>query len=147
MTQAALPELKKQRGRIVNVSSGASQHPIEAWSAYCAAKAGLNHFTRVLAAEEPAVTVVAVRPGVVDTQMQAVIRQEGPGMMTDAKVAYFQGLQTDGKLQPAHVPARSLAWLALHAPIEMSGTYVESTDPRILQPALDFFGDQFETLL
>ena len=59
--------LRRQRGRIINVSSGAANHPIAMASAYCAAKAGLNHFTRVVAEEEPSLTVVAVRPGVVDT--------------------------------------------------------------------------------
>ncbi len=147
MTRAVLPDLKKQQGRVINVSSGAAVRPIKAWSAYCAAKAALNHFTRVLAAEEPRVTAVAVRPGVVDTQMQAVIRRQGPGMMAADMVAYFTQLKADDKLIPAHLPARSLAWLALHAPAALSGEFVEHTDPQIFQPALDYFGDNFKPLL
>jgi NAD(P)-dependent dehydrogenase (short-subunit alcohol dehydrogenase family) len=38
--------------------------------AYGSSKAALNHLARTLAVEEPDVTTVAVRPGVVDTDMQ-----------------------------------------------------------------------------
>lgn len=34
-------------------------------------------FGETLAKEEPEVTSVSIRPGVVDTEMQAVIRREG----------------------------------------------------------------------
>ncbi|MGD2099267.1 MAG: hypothetical protein PVG35_16935 [Desulfobacterales bacterium] len=38
------------------------------------------------------------------------------------------------------MPARSLAWLALHAPVEFSGQFLNYDDPPIHQPALTFFG-------
>ncbi|MFC1581106.1 SDR family NAD(P)-dependent oxidoreductase, partial [Thermodesulfobacteriota bacterium] len=81
MAKAAIPELRKTEGRIVNVSSGAATLPVPWASAYCASKAALNHFTAVLAQEEPLITVVAVRPGMVDTDMQALLRNTGPGGM------------------------------------------------------------------
>ncbi len=64
---------------IVNVSSGAGKHPIDAWSTYCASKAGLDLFSRVADAEQNIntahpVKVLSVAPGVVDTKMQAEIR-------------------------------------------------------------------------
>ena len=59
---------------IINVSSGAGKHPIEAWSTYCASKAALDMFTQVLQAEQPSFKVFAVAPGIVDTPMQASIR-------------------------------------------------------------------------
>ena len=77
MIQAAISSLRSQNGRIVNVSSGAANRVLENVSAYCAAKAALNHFTRVLAEEEPGLTAVTIRPGVVDTDMQTTIRNEG----------------------------------------------------------------------
>lgn len=40
-------------------------------------KAALNHFTQTLALEEPSITAIAVRPGVVDTSMQDLIRSQG----------------------------------------------------------------------
>ena len=41
-------------GTIVNVSSGAAIRPLEGWSAYCAAKAGLAMLTRAIALETTA---------------------------------------------------------------------------------------------
>jgi NAD(P)-dependent dehydrogenase (short-subunit alcohol dehydrogenase family) len=144
MARASILELRNNRGRVVNVSSGAATTPIQAASAYCAAKAGLNHFTRVLAAEEPSVVCVTMRPGVVDTDMQAVIRQVGPAAMPPDQFAYYQGLKDEGKLEPPWVPARSIAWLALHAPLEWSGHFLNYDDPNISRPALEVFGEGLE---
>jgi len=140
MARAAILGLRRQKGRIVNVSSGAANIPIRAASAYCAAKAGLTHFTRVLAAEEPSLVCVSVRPGVVDTDMQVVIRQEGPKVMTPDQMAYYQGLKSEGKLEPSWEPARSIAWLSLYAPQEWSGKFLDYDDQEISQPALSMFG-------
>jgi NAD(P)-dependent dehydrogenase (short-subunit alcohol dehydrogenase family) len=142
LIRAAIAELREQRGRIVNVSSGAATISIENASAYCAAKAALNHFSRVLAAEEPRLTVVAIRPGVVDTRMQDTIRQKGAGIMSAEQLAYYQNLKADGQLEKPEVPGRSLAWLALHAPIEFSGQFLNYDDPPISQPALAVFGER-----
>ena len=45
LSKFSIPELRKARGRIINVSSGAASLPIESASAYCASKAALNLFT------------------------------------------------------------------------------------------------------
>jgi NAD(P)-dependent dehydrogenase (short-subunit alcohol dehydrogenase family) len=144
LTRSAVPELRKQHGRIVNVSSGAANIAIANASAYCAAKAALNHFTRVLAEEEPAVTAVAMRPGVVDTDMQALIRKEGPKVMSPEQIAYYQDLKDRGKLEAPGTPGRSIAWLALHAPPEFSGRFFDYDDPRISKPALAAFGETLD---
>ena len=140
LTHAAISELRKQNGRIINVSSGAATTAMENVSAYCAAKAALNHFTRVLAAEESGLTVLTMRPGVVDTRMQEIIRREGPNFMSAEQNAYYQGLKERGQLEPPEVPARSIAWLALHGPHEFSGDFLNYDDPRIVRPALEVFG-------
>jgi NAD(P)-dependent dehydrogenase (short-subunit alcohol dehydrogenase family) len=134
LSQAAIPHLRASRGRIVNVSSGAAVKAVEGWSAYCVAKAALTHLTRLLAAEEPAIVSVALRPGVVDTAMQAQIREEGGGAMTPERSAYFRRLKTDGELLDPAVPARTIAWLALSAPAELSGRFLEYDDPRLSDP-------------
>lgn len=141
LTRAAIANLREQHGRIVNVSSGAATVIVENASAYCAAKAALNHFGRVLAAEEPRLTVMAVRPGVVDTRMQDTIRQKGQGVMSAEQLAYYQQLKAGGQLERPEVPGRALAWLALHAPREFSGQFLDYDDPRISRPALEAFGD------
>ncbi len=141
MTMAALASLRKSRGRVVNVSSGAASRVVQAASAYCASKAGLNQFTSVLAAEEPGITVIAVRPGVVDTPMQDIIRREGPEKMPAEQAAYYRGLKTGNRLEPPEVPARAIAWLGMRAPHSWSGSFLSYDEPRIAGPAADFFNN------
>jgi NAD(P)-dependent dehydrogenase (short-subunit alcohol dehydrogenase family) len=138
--RAAISELRRHNGRIVNVSSGAATMALATVSAYCTGKAALNHFTRVLAAEEPAVTALTVRPGVVDTDMQAVLRNETDNAMPAEQIAYYQQLKERGELEPPQIPARAIAWLALHAQPEFSGQFWDYDDPRISKPAVQVFG-------
>lgn len=64
--------------RIVNISSGAGSNAYEGWGTYCATKAGLDHFSRVVAIEqvnaENPVEIVSIAPGIIDTGMQDTIR-------------------------------------------------------------------------
>ncbi len=144
MAKGAIPHLLKQKGRIINVSSGAANIPVSAASAYCASKAALVQFSRVLAAEEPSLTVLALRPGVVDTEMHALIRREGPKAMSPEQMAYYQRLTTEGRLEPPAVPARSIAWLCLHAPLDWSGQFLNYDDPQVMNPAIAVFGEHLE---
>ena len=142
LIRAAAAALTQQNGRIVNVSSGAANLALGSISAYCTAKAALNHFTRVLAVEEPELTALAVRPGVVDTDMQTLIRAEGPRAMPSDQAEYYRQLKDRGELEPGEIPARSIAWLALYAPREFSGRFLDYDDPRIQGPALEAFGER-----
>jgi NAD(P)-dependent dehydrogenase (short-subunit alcohol dehydrogenase family) len=144
LARAAVRELRRHRGRIVNVTSGAANLALEHVSAYCTAKAALNHFTRILAAEEKEITSLAVRPGVVDTDMQAVFRREGAGTLSTEQLAYYLDLKASGELEPPSVPGRAIAWLALFAPREFNGGFLDYDDPRIAEPALAFFGKGLE---
>ena len=142
LISAAISELRRHNGRIVNISSGAATMALATVSAYCTGKAALNHFTRVLAAEEPAVTALTVRPGVVDTDMQAVLRDEDEvdNAMPVEQIAYYRQLKERGELEPPEIPARAIAWLALHAPREFSGQFLDYDDPQISRPATELFG-------
>jgi benzil reductase ((S)-benzoin forming) len=96
--------------RIVNISSGAATRAIEGWSLYCASKAGLDHFGRCLALEQQRavhpVDVVGVSPGVVDTDMQARIRNADPAQFPDLPV--FQAMQQQGHLASPYAVAAKL---------------------------------------
>ncbi|MBL7728941.1 MAG: SDR family NAD(P)-dependent oxidoreductase [Dinghuibacter sp.] len=59
---------------LVNISSGAAQHPIGGWGMYCSTKAATYSFFNVVAEENPAIKVLQVDPGVIDTAMQQEIR-------------------------------------------------------------------------
>ena len=143
LIRSAIFSLRKRNGRIVNISSGAASMALETVSAYCTGKAALNHFTRVLAAEETAVTALTVRPGVVDTDMQAVLRTEAGNAMPAEQIAYYRQLKERGELEPPEIPARAIAWLALYAPRDFSGQFLDYDDPRISRPAVDVFGSSF----
>jgi NAD(P)-dependent dehydrogenase (short-subunit alcohol dehydrogenase family) len=132
LTQAALPHLRQRKGRVINVSSGAAVNVIPGWAAYCTAKAALNHFTRALAEEEPSITALAFRPGVVDTAMQATIREEGAQGMPDDVHARFVRYFEEGELLPPEVPACSLTILALYAPTEWSGAFMAWNNEEVL---------------
>ncbi len=101
--------------RVLNVSSGAGRRPIAGWAAYCAAKAGLDHFSRVTALDEQRLPnparIVSLAPGVVDTDMQGELRASDPGGFPDLE--QFRQLKATGQLATAQAAAaRVLAYLA-----------------------------------
>lgn len=65
-----------REGVLINISSGAAWGGYAGWSAYCAGKAGVALLTQCIALEEAeaGLRAHAVAPGVVDTEMQALIR-------------------------------------------------------------------------
>lgn len=79
--RAVIPHLKRQRrGKIINCSTISANLPDVGISAYAAAKAGINNFTRVLAAELAPynITVNAYAPGIIETDMvRDMIRERG----------------------------------------------------------------------
>ncbi|OZI53563.1 SDR family oxidoreductase [Bordetella genomosp. 5] len=98
--------------RIINISSGAGRNPNAGWGVYCATKAALDMYTRVLNAEHAAqgVRAVSLAPGIVDTDMQATIRSSDEASFP--ALARFQEFHATGKLSaPADVAARILAYL------------------------------------
>ena len=70
----------------------------------------LNHLALTLSVEEPDVTTISIRPGVVDTEMQREIREVHHERMSEKDRAKFAGLKRDGGLlrpeQPGHVIAK-----------------------------------------
>jgi 3-oxoacyl-[acyl-carrier protein] reductase len=80
VARAVLPRmLEAGTGTVINISSGAAHRPLEGWSAYCSAKAGLAMLTDAIALEyaDAGVRAFGLAPGVVDTDMQATIRASG----------------------------------------------------------------------
>ncbi|MGD9953660.1 MAG: SDR family NAD(P)-dependent oxidoreductase [Burkholderiales bacterium] len=78
-TQAVLPGMRRRQwGRIVNVSSGAARGAGSIGAHYNASKAGLEGLTRGYAARlaKEGVTVNAVAPALIDTEMMAAQREQ-----------------------------------------------------------------------
>ncbi|KAJ3179521.1 hypothetical protein HDU85_004794 [Gaertneriomyces sp. JEL0708] len=131
LAQATLPTLRKTKGRFILVSSGAAVGPKEGWNAYCSAKAAANMFIAGLGQEEKDVVSVALRPGVVDTEMQRVIREQGKAAMGDDSHAFFVQKHMDGQLLHPDVPGHVIAMLALSAPKELTGQFLSWDDSKL----------------
>jgi benzil reductase ((S)-benzoin forming) len=100
--------------KVLNISSGLGRRAMASQSAYCAAKAGMDHFTRCLALDEAAkphgAKVCSLAPGVIDTDMQVQLRGAPAASFPDAP--NFAHLKSDGLLtSPADAATRVLAWL------------------------------------
>lgn len=110
--QPALPHLRKSNGSILMTSSGAAASAYATWGAYGSSKAAMNHLALTLAVEEPSITTLSLRPGVVDTDMQVLVRSKSDVM--DAKdVEKFKGLFEQGKLVKAEDVGVVMARLAV----------------------------------
>jgi NAD(P)-dependent dehydrogenase (short-subunit alcohol dehydrogenase family) len=100
--------------KVLNISSGLGRRPMAAQAAYCAAKAGMDHFSRCVALEQAALPhgarICALAPGVIDTDMQVQLRSADAGRFPDRST--FEGLKQKGQLaSPAEAAARVLAHL------------------------------------
>ena len=85
MTRAVLPVMVRARyGRIVNISSVVALMGNPGQANYCAAKAGLVGFTKSLAREvaSRSITVNAVAPGFIDTDMTRALSPEARDKMS-----------------------------------------------------------------
>ena len=101
--------------KVLNISSGLGRRAMASQAAYCAAKAGMDHFTRCVALEEAqrpnGARVCSLAPGVIDTDMQVQLRGADPSLFPD--IGNFQGLKDKGMLtSPGEAAARVLAFLA-----------------------------------
>lgn len=114
----ALPGLVARRGAVVNLSSGAAHTAMEGWSAYCAGKAALAMVTRCLHVEYGAkgLRAFGFAPGLVDTDMQAAIRQSG--------INPVSAIPRES-LRPASEPGRAVAWLCSGAAADLAGGEID----------------------
>ncbi len=101
--------------RVLNISSGLGRRAMAGSATYCAAKAGMDHFSRAVALEEArrpnGARIVSLAPGVIDTDMQIQLRGADPVAFPDR--ANFVAMKDNGQLlSPEAAAARVLARLA-----------------------------------
>lgn len=68
LIQQVLP-LLSEHAAVLNISSDAAVEPYPGWGGYGSAKAALDHLSAIMAAEHPALSVYAVDPGDMRTEM------------------------------------------------------------------------------
>jgi len=103
--RAVLPGMiARGGGSILGVSSGAAYSPVEAWSAYCASKAGALMLTGMIDAENRAhgIRALGLSPGTVATQMQRDIKASGINPVS--KLEWADHI-------PPEWPAKCLLWM------------------------------------
>ncbi len=129
--RAAWPDMKASGwGRIVNVSSGAAVSDAARFNParfgpVAVAKAGLDHLTRILAAEGRVdkITATAFYPGLVDTRLEEEARaEEGPLQAT------FERYKARNLLIDPAIPARLIALLCTEEAAALSGRVLTADD-------------------
>jgi meso-butanediol dehydrogenase/(S,S)-butanediol dehydrogenase/diacetyl reductase len=116
LTQAAIPELRRSRGVIVNVASVGGVHPVYGTSAYGISKAGVIALTKSAALEfaRDGVRVNAIAPGGVATPMHEKSTAGGgvdPAIFTEAAARNMPKLSEREACTPDEI-ANAIAYLA-----------------------------------
>jgi NAD(P)-dependent dehydrogenase (short-subunit alcohol dehydrogenase family) len=101
--------------KVLNISSGLGRYPMASQAAYCAAKAGMDHFTRCMALDEAlqpnGAKVCSLAPGVIDTDMQVQLRGAAGEAFPDQNK--FLQLKAHGQLSsPEQAAKQVLRFLA-----------------------------------
>ena len=103
--RAVLPSmLERGGGTILNLSSGAAYGPVEAWSHYCASKAGALMLTRSIDKEyrDRGIRAIGLSPGTVATEMQREIKASGINPVS--RMDWSDHI-------PPEWPAKALLWM------------------------------------
>lgn len=109
LSQQLLPKLSG--GRVLNISSGAAHFPVVGWSAYCVSKASLSMLTRCWQLESASPAFASVMPGIIDTDMVAMIRHSEH--MDPDKLNFFKELKQNDRLLSPDTVALFLCWLLI----------------------------------
>jgi benzil reductase ((S)-benzoin forming) len=95
---------------IASISSGAALKNYAGWSLYCSAKAGLESYVRTVAVEQESETspfvLLNVDPGVMDTDMQSLIRSSHKDDFP--AVDYFIHRKASGELRTPDLVANGV---------------------------------------
>jgi NAD(P)-dependent dehydrogenase (short-subunit alcohol dehydrogenase family) len=116
--------LRRNKGSLVWVSSGAANMSLAAWGTYSSSKAAVNALVAHYAVEEPDVSSIAINPGRVDTDMQATIRDQGKASMNQSQHDNFVAAFETGELLKPEQPGSVIARLAVEPAKELSGRFL-----------------------
>ena len=102
------------RREVLNISSGLGRNAMGSQAPYCAAKAGMDHFSRAVALEQAALPngakIVSLAPGVIDTDMQVQLRGTAADAFPDRD--RFVQLKANGLLDsPGTAAGKVLGYL------------------------------------
>jgi NAD(P)-dependent dehydrogenase (short-subunit alcohol dehydrogenase family) len=98
-SQAYIAHVRKRgsasQGVLMNISSGAAWQAYAGWGPYCGSKAAVERLSQTIQLEEAEhLRVYSVAPGLIDTDMHALVRSCTPEQFPS--VAFFQDLKARG---------------------------------------------------
>ena len=103
--------------KVLNISSGLGRRAMASQAGYCAAKAGMDHFTRCVALEEAhkknGAKLCSLAPGVIDTGMQEQLRAADSNAFPDQ--SNFLKLKTSGALASPDEAAKKVLAVLMRA--------------------------------
>ena len=108
---------------VINISSGAAERALPGSGPYSIAKAGLEMLTRQIVADQkaPAFRAISVRPGIIDTGMQAYMRSRPREAF--ANVDMFREFHATGQLVPPAVVAAKIVDRLVLGEVENGRSY------------------------
>lgn len=120
------PLVKRRHGAIVNITSASGIHGTPGQTAYSASKSGIIGFTKALAKEIGGlgVTVNAVAPGFIDTDMTAAI--------PDERTAHLKSMIPGGRFGSADDVAALVCFLASDRARYITGQVIEMSGGLVL---------------
>jgi NAD(P)-dependent dehydrogenase (short-subunit alcohol dehydrogenase family) len=118
----------RKQGRIVNVSSGAAFNRLPQMAAYCASKAAVTQWTKILAEDTKAygIAVFAFHPGAVRSSMLAGLT-EPPNVPREVR-DMFCAVLNQGRDTPIERCAQMLLFLVSGAADALSGRFIRAQD-------------------
>jgi len=116
--------LLKNKGKVINILSGASVNPIEGWAAYCSTKAALHMINQQthLEGNKYGISSIGISPGMVDTEMQGKIRASGVNQISKVKKE---------DLIHTKKPGLFALWCASSEANQFSGEMISENEPRV----------------
>jgi NAD(P)-dependent dehydrogenase (short-subunit alcohol dehydrogenase family) len=126
-SQAVSPMMIKQsHGRIINLASIQAKIPSARYMHYCASKASVLHFTRVLALilARHKITVNAIAPGPTGTEMLDAVMKGDPGMerlIIEGDAQQFRIGIPMGRIAAPEDQAKAILFLASEAAGHITG--------------------------
>ena len=116
--------LLKNRGKVINVLSGASINAIEGWTAYCSTKAALHMINQQthLEGNQYGISSIGLSPGMVDTDMQDKIRASGINKVSKVRKEDLINSKKTGLFA---------LWCASPEANQFSGEMISENDPEV----------------
>ena len=114
----------KNKGKVINILSGASINAIEGWTAYCSTKAALHMINQQthLEGNQYGISSIGLSPGMVDTDMQDKIRASGINKVSKVRKEDLINSKKTGLFA---------LWCASPEANKFSGEMISENDPEV----------------